>query len=144
MKRAKPKLQEVRIQMYLRATPARVWKALTDPKELVRWYKKPLHVSAKKGAAWNFTSIDGKVLEVKPGKKLVHTFRFPFAKGEPWTRVTFLLEKHGRNTCLTLIHDRFQHGKQTREWVSGGWPFLISNLKSYLETRKPLQEGGYN
>ena len=71
-------------------------------------------------------------------------FNFPFAKGEPNTRVTFVLKgTKDKQTELTVIHDRFGAGGQTREWVSGGWPFLISNLKTYLETGTPLQDGGY-
>ena len=136
-------LQEVRQTIFIRATPARVWKALTDPKELKRWYKKPLDLSCKKGGSWKFTAIAGKVISVVLRKKLVHTFRFDFAKGEPNTRVTFELHPDGRNTALVLIHDRFQHGKQTHKWVSGGWPFLLSNLKTFIETKEPMKEGGY-
>lgn len=145
----KKALPEVRVTTFIRATPARVWKALTDPKELVRWYLKPEKLQLKKGGRWDFIkgNLSGKVLKVENGKKekrLVHSFRFNFIKGEPESLVTFVVEPRGKDTKLTLIHSRFGTAKQTRGHVSGGWPFLIANLKTFLETLKPLQEGGYS
>ena len=142
-------LPEVRITTYIRATPERVWKALTDPKELARWYPNPEKLQLKKGGRWDFIkgNIAGKVRKMENGKKqkvLVHSFRFTFITGEPESLVTFLVAPHGKNTALTLIHSRFGTAKKTHGHVSGGWPFLMSNLKSFLETRKPLQEGGYS
>ena len=130
---------KVEITMIIAAPPPRVWKALTDPKQLAQWYLVPWKLECRRGGRWDFGTgekmllLEGNVLEVKRGHRLVHTFRFT---GRPFSRVTITLAPFGKHTWLTVVHDRFGKDRETRTDVTGGWTDLISNLKTFLETGK--------
>ena len=55
-------------------------------------------------------------------------------------RLTYELEKQGQSVKLTLIHEIEKPGSKLIEAVSGGWPVILSGLKSLLETGEPLEE----
>jgi len=95
--------------------------------------------------------IDGEVLEYDPPKRLVHTWHAMFSPeqiAEPPTRITYELEETTPGfTRLTLVHElegapahAEMVASQWTEGAGGGWSWILSDLKSFLETGKTLSE----
>jgi hypothetical protein len=57
------------------------------------------------------------------------------------SKVSFEIEPHGHVVKLTVIHDGFEPGSEVLESVGGGWPVVLSSLKTLLETGEPLSGG---
>ena len=134
---------------YIRTTPAKQWEALTDP-DFNRRYWFGIHCESdyKPGASWTMVASDGtitdagEVLEAEPGKRLVITWRHemrPELKAEGYTRCSFDIAADGDTTKLTIIHQIDRDGAKVIEAVSGGWPMILSSLKSLLETGTALE-----
>ncbi|KND55672.1 hypothetical protein BPUN_2027 [Candidatus Paraburkholderia kirkii] len=130
---------------YIRTTPEKLWAALTKP-EFVRqiWFGMHQESDWKAGSAWKMLFSDGRVadagevLEAEPGKRLVLKWRNEFRedlKDEGWSRCTYEIEALDEAVKLTVTH--VSDGKKCIEAVSGGWPKILSNLKSLLETGQP-------
>ncbi len=131
-------------QVYIRTTPDKLWEAITKP-ENTRQYFYGLAVKSdwKTGSSVQHQSpdgqavLDGKVIEVNRGKKLVTTFSQAGFQDRP-TRVTWDIQAMGEVCLLTLIHDDFDGESQTYNSVRTGWNPVLSGLKTLLETGKPL------
>ena len=93
--------------------------------------------------------VDGEVIEVKPPFKLVQTYRFLFNeehKKEGFTRITFEIEQTAGGFCrLTVTHDTAgapmmarRHADQLQQQGGGGWDWILSDIKSLLETGKTM------
>src|SRR5258708_34803824 len=80
---------------------------------------------------------EGVVIEVIPGRNLVHTFEPKFIEDKP-SRVTYEIEPMGLVCKLTVTHDEFPRGGPTLETVKEGWPEILSSLKSLLATGEAL------
>jgi uncharacterized protein YndB with AHSA1/START domain len=133
---------------YIKTTPEKLWTALTSP-EFTRQYWFGIDVTSdwKVGSPMKYISkgeakVDGKVLISDRPKLLSYTFRETTGESskEPPTRVTLELEPElGTETVrLTVTHTDFVPGSKHRPSISGGWPAVLSNLKSLLETGKTL------
>ena len=88
--------------------------------------------------------LDGEVLEVKTQKLLTTTFQAHWdekVSKDKASRVTWDLSPMGQATKLTLIHDQFDGETATYKQSASGWNVILSSLKTYLETNKPLQLG---
>jgi uncharacterized protein YndB with AHSA1/START domain/DNA-binding transcriptional ArsR family regulator len=136
---------------YIQATPEAVWHALTDS-ELTAGYWGHSNVSDwQPGSAWQHVRTDGSgiadaagtVLVAERPRRLVVTFDAP---GEPAagsakvpTRVTFEIEPYGEIVRLTVRHEDLP-GQAEYEAVSHGWPAVLANLKSLLETGHALPQ----
>jgi len=86
---------------------------------------------------------DGEVLEVDPPHRLVHTMRALWGddvKSEGFSRVTWLIEVVGDSCRLLLTHDQLREG--ANEQLYGGWPMILSGLKTWLETGELLTTPG--
>ncbi|WP_050454459.1 SRPBCC family protein [Candidatus Burkholderia verschuerenii] len=127
---------------YIRTTPDKLWAALTTP-EWQRQYWFGIHQESdwKAGSSWRMMFADGRVadsgevLEADPPKKLVLKWRNEFRedlKDAGYSRCTYELEQHDEAVKLTVTH--ISESKPFIEAVSGGWPKILSNLKSLLET----------
>ncbi len=83
--------------------------------------------------------VDGDILECDPPHKLVHTWRVHWDPNlsKELSRVSYLIEQKGENCKLTVIHE-LESAPLTAAQVKGGWPTIISSLKTLLETGKPL------
>jgi uncharacterized protein YndB with AHSA1/START domain len=90
--------------------------------------------------------VVGKILEVDRPRRFVHTWRALWdadVSADPPSRVTWEIEPAGPGvTKLTLIHDEFPGETATYKRVAGGWMFVLSGLKTLLETGEPLASGG--
>ncbi len=133
--------------IYIRAAREKVWNALLEP-EFTRQYWLHEAVSDwKVGSTWEHRTIDGsekvsiggKVLENELHEKLVLTWCRPEDEDNAarTSRVTFRLADQdwpgGPWTCLILEHTDFQDDTEMRDSVSGGWPMVLSGLKTLLE-----------
>ena len=132
---------------YSAATPAKVWKALIDG-ELTRKYWKHTNESDwKPGSKWKHVADDGKgtvrlvgkVVEVIPNRRLVLTWAdAEAADNAKHSRVAMDIESVGQVVRLTVTHDELQPGSEMAEGIRNGWPRVLSSLKSFLETGRPL------
>lgn len=129
-----PALQQT---LWLKASPAKVWAALTDAKHLTRWFTVAEKLEPRKGGRWDFTGFPGKVLLFDKGQTLSHTHTAP---DKSVSRVTYRLKPGGKYTFLSMTHDRFGSSKCTRDCWEGGWPYVLSNFKTYVETGAPMWE----
>ena len=135
--------------MYIRTTTDKVWQALMEP-EFTRkiWYETWHECDWKPGATWKLMIPDGRVadsgqvLEIVPNKRLVLTWRKEFVPElheEGHSRMTYELEQIGDSVKLTLIHEIERPDSKLIQAVSGGWPVILSSLKSLLETGEALE-----
>ncbi len=132
---------------YIRTTPEKLWNAITNPEFARQYWGGNKNVSDwKPGSKWEHVSSDaertvrvvGQVVESVPPKRLVLTWAEPTDPGDV-SRVTFELEPVDDTVRLIVIHDDFKPGSDMVNRVSGGWPRVLSSLKSFLETGKALQ-----
>ena len=136
---------------YIRAPAARVWDALIKP-EFTRQYWSGTHQESswQKGGTWKIVTPDGRaadtgeVVEFDPPRRLAVTWQnhlFAEMEAEGHSKVAFDLEeaKPGE-TKLTVTHEMARDASKLIEAVSTGWPGVISNLKSFLETGAALQD----
>lgn len=132
---------------YLAASQIEVWNALTKPELTQRyWFETRIESDWKIGSPviyWRGGKITDEhvVLEVKPGLLLRHTFHPVFTqeyKAELPSRVTFSLSERNRVVRLTMVHDQFAPGSCVLPACRTGWPMILSSLKTFLETGKPL------
>jgi uncharacterized protein YndB with AHSA1/START domain len=125
---------------YIRTTPQKVWQALTDA-ELTATYWERSNVSDwKVGSKWSHgfegeqPDVVGEVLEAEPPHRLVTSWS-PASKADDPTRrskVTYEIEALGAKVRLTVTHvDLTDEGYDS---ISQGWPAVLSNLKTFLET----------
>jgi uncharacterized protein YndB with AHSA1/START domain len=145
---SKPKFVYV---TYIRTTPEKLWAALTDPQTIRKfWFCITAESDFKPGSPWQLKFEDGRVadtgeiVEAAPGKRLVIRWRNEFKpelKAEGWSRCTMDIEMAdyypdfgGKAVKLTVTHELEGEGTQFITAVSGGWPKVLSNLKSLLET----------
>ena len=136
-------------QVFIRATPEQIWDGITKPEFTSKYfYGTRAEYDLRPGGAFRSLSgdsdevlVEGEVLEVDAPRKLVQTWRFlydPELAGEGFTRVTWEIEpEDGGITKLTAIHE-LEGAPKTAEHVSGGWSYILSGLKTLLETGKPL------
>ncbi|MGW5734689.1 MULTISPECIES: ArsR/SmtB family transcription factor [Streptomyces] len=134
---------------YIESTPEKVWHAITDA-DLTAAYWGHSNVSDwQQGSPWEHRRTDGsgiadvvgEVLESTPPTRLVTTWSYP---GTPpgsaeASQVTFDIAPHGGIVRLTVTHENLADEQERRD-VGSGWPAVLSNLKSLLETGSPLPE----
>jgi uncharacterized protein YndB with AHSA1/START domain len=135
---------------YIRTTPEKLWKTLIDPEFTRRfWNETWQDCEWKPGATWRLMIPDGRVadgggvVEIEPQRRLVLRWRnefMPELREEGDSRMTYEIEKKGESVKLTVIHEMERGGSKFIEAVSGGWPMILSSLKSLLETGEALEE----
>jgi uncharacterized protein YndB with AHSA1/START domain len=150
--------------VYIKATPQAIWDAITKPEWSQKYgYGGSVEYDLRPGGKYRALSsesmraggapevaVDGEVVEVDPPHKLVQTWRMLMDESmiaEGFTRLTYEIESVGEGvTKLTLIHDlsgapRLQlvvNGSLAREGAGGGWNWVLSDLKSLLESGSSL------
>ena len=147
MKSKKNKARFVYV-IYISATAEKVWEALLNG-ELTRQYWGRENVSDwKPGSTWQHRRLDegrtvalvGDVVESVPPRRLVLTWADPAdaADKAKHTRVTFEIEPIEDMVRLTVTHDELEADSEMRRRITNGWPRVLSSLKSFLETGRPL------
>jgi uncharacterized protein YndB with AHSA1/START domain/DNA-binding transcriptional ArsR family regulator len=146
---------------YIKTTPEELWQALTDPAFTRQYWGVALESDWHPGSTltWEQRGVriedaEQVVLEADPCRRLAytfHTFTPEFGESvgfsddlvatlaaEPRSKVTFDIEPLGPKVKLTVVHDGFAPGSAVLDLISGGWPAVIANLKTLLETGEPL------
>jgi len=129
---------------FIRTTPEELWEALKDPRFTRQyWFGIVIESGWTKGSPWQMRYADGpvdttgEVLEIDPPRRLVVRWQNqakPALAAEGPSRCTFALEPVGDAVKLTITHEIDRPDSQLIQAVSGGWPLVLSNLKSLLET----------
>ncbi len=130
---------------YIRTTPKKLWSALTDDTEFMKQYWFGMHCESQwtAGSSWRMVRTDGSVcdsgeiVESEPPRRLVIRWRHQDnaeLKAEGESRCTLELEPSGTAVKLSITHTIEREPSKLIEAVSGGWPKIISNLKSLVET----------
>ena len=159
-------------RVWIKATPERIWTAITDPAWTVRYgYAAPAHFDLRPGGAYHSSAtdemrefgrqngfdipdriVDGEVVESDPPHLLVQTWRMlmdPTTAGEPYTTLTYRIDelKSQPGVCrVTITHEltdapataTMVAGSPLDEAGGGGWAWVLSDLKSLLETGTSL------
>jgi uncharacterized protein YndB with AHSA1/START domain len=153
-------------RVYINAAVQKVWDAITDPEWNGRYgYHAPSHYDLRPGGLYSVPStaemraqgapdvlIDGEVLECDPPNRLVQTWRAFFTaetEAEGFTRLTWELEEERPGvTRLTVTHDVENAPNTAAATINdaklheggGGWAWILSDLKTFLETGKATQD----
>jgi uncharacterized protein YndB with AHSA1/START domain len=139
--------------IYIRTTPERLWSALTDA-EFMKQYWFGVHGESKwtPGSSWKLVSGDGQIMdageivESEPPRRLVIRWQNQFKpelKAEGESQCTMELEPSGTAVKLSITHTIEREPSKFIVAVSGGWPKVISNLKSLLETGSAVLQDPY-
>lgn len=146
---------------YINTTPERLWQAITDPAFTELYWHVTFETDWAVGSPmiWHHKGVtmadaEQVVVESDPYRRLAYTWHvitpeFAQAVGlsdehqvrasaEHRSKVTFDIEQSGEVVKLTVIHSDFEPGSILLELVGQGWPHLISDLKTFLETGKPM------
>jgi uncharacterized protein YndB with AHSA1/START domain len=151
LKRRLEDTMEKVFEIYIKTTPERLWEAITDS-EMRRkyWFGVGVTSNWRPGSRYEGvhpmapTAIfEGENLEVDPPRRLVQSFRALWsedAKREGTSRVTWEIEPVGDSCRLTVTHDQLR--EDARDEIYGGWPQILSGLKTLLETGGSLTTPG--
>jgi uncharacterized protein YndB with AHSA1/START domain len=147
--RLEDKTMEKVFEIYIKTTPERLWKAITDT-EMRRKYTFGAVVTSdwtqgsRHETVGNGTLIaEGENLDVDPPRRLVQSFRALWGddvKREGTSRVTWEIEPVGDSCRLTVTHDQLREDANAQ--LYGGWPMVLSGLKTLLETGEMLTTPG--
>jgi uncharacterized protein YndB with AHSA1/START domain len=138
-------------EIYIRTTPERLWEAITDGDIRGKFqFGNRITSDWTPGSRFEMTNPgspeilgDGENLEVDPPRRLVQTMRALWGddvKSEGTSRVTWEIEPVGDSCRLTVIHDQLREGANSQ--IYGGWPMILSGLKTWLETGEVLTTPG--
>ena len=138
-------------EIYIKTTPERLWEAITDPEIRAKYnFGARVETDWKPGSRLELDAPkadgllgEGEVLEVDPPRRLVHTMVALWSdevKSEGASRVTWEIEPIGDSCRLTVTHDQLREG--ANDQLYGGWPMILSGLKTWLETGELLTTPG--
>ena len=137
-------------EIYIKTTPERLWEAITDP-EMRASYSFGVRTDSEWTEGSEYKSsvpgvIDiaaGENLEVDPPRRLVQSFTALWSdevKSAGASRVTWEIEPVGDSCQLTVTHDQLPDDANSE--LYGGWPMILSGLKTLLETGQKLTTPG--
>ncbi|HEX8628222.1 MAG TPA: SRPBCC family protein [Catenuloplanes sp.] len=138
-------------EIYIRTTPERLWEAITDSEARTKYnFGSRVTSDWTPGARVELSHPkaegllgEGEILVVDPPRRLVHTQRALWSdevRGEGSSRVTWEIEPVGDSCRLTVTHDELRDGANGE--LYGGWPMILSGLKTWLETGTTLTTPG--
>jgi uncharacterized protein YndB with AHSA1/START domain len=138
-------------EIYIKTTPERLWEAITDPEQRAK-YNFGVGVESDWSNGSHYTSVhpragisiaEGENLEVDPPRRLVQSMTALWSddvKSEGTSRVTWEIEPVEDSCRLTVTHDQLREGANNE--LYGGWPMILSGLKTYVETGEELTTPG--
>jgi uncharacterized protein YndB with AHSA1/START domain/DNA-binding transcriptional ArsR family regulator len=138
-------------EIYIRTTPERLWDAITDPEQRSKYnFGAGIVSDWSPGSSYEMAAPNadrplgkGQNLEVDPPRRLVQSMVALFsdeAEAEGTSRITWEIEPIGDSCRLTLTHDQMRDG--ANEQLYGGWPMILSGLKTWIETGELLTTPG--
>ena len=139
-------------EIYIKTSPARLWQAITDPAMRAKYtFGVRVHSDFTPGSSYvgipeqapDLRISEGENLEVDPPRRLVQSFRALWSddvKAEGTSRVTWEIEQIADSCRLTVTHDQLREG--ANDELYGGWPMVLSGLKTLLETGELLTTPG--
>jgi uncharacterized protein YndB with AHSA1/START domain/DNA-binding transcriptional ArsR family regulator len=138
-------------EIYIRTTPERLWEAITDAETRPKYqFGATVTSDWTPGSRYElgvpergFVLAEGENLEVDPPKRLVQSFHAVWGEdvaAEGTSRVTWEIEPVGDSCRLTVTHDQLREG--ANDQLYGGWPMILSGLKTWIETGEELTTPG--
>ena len=138
-------------EIYIRTTPEKLWEAITDSEIRSKYtFGNRIETDWTPGSGYTMTNPradaplgEGENLEVDPPRKLVQTMRALWGEdviAEGTSRVTWEIEQVEDSCRLTVTHDQLREG--ANDQLYGGWPMILSGLKTWLETGELLTTPG--
>jgi uncharacterized protein YndB with AHSA1/START domain len=138
-------------EIYIRTTPERLWEAITNPEIRAKYnFGAGITTDWKVGSHYEMGSPnaptllgEGENLEVDPPRRLVQSMRALWGddvKAEGFSRVAWDIEQVADSCRLTVTHDQLREG--ANDQLYGGWPMILSGLKTWLETGELLTTPG--
>ena len=143
------KTMEKVYEIYIKTTPERLWKAITNTEMRAKYTFGAVITSdwtpgsRYEGVGWGSQICEGENLEVDPPRRLVQSFRALWGddvKSEGTSRVTWEIEQVGDSCRLVVTHDQLREDANSQ--LFGGWPMVLSGLKTLLETGEMLTTPG--
>jgi uncharacterized protein YndB with AHSA1/START domain len=130
-------VNSIEVEQFIARPPAAVWRALTEPELMARWWAAAADIRPVVGhrftmdmGSWGLQPCQ--VLEVEPEKLL----RYTFAEGSLDSTITWRLEAEGAGTRLFLVHDGFDTdtpaGREALRGMGNGWPGLLRRIERAL------------
>ena len=150
-RRLEEETMEKVFEIYIKTTPERLWEAIVD-NEMRRKYNFGVGVESDWTTGSRYEGVhpmapaallEGENLEVDPPRRLVQSFTALWGEqveSEGTSRVTWEIEPVGDSCRLTLTHDELREG--ANDELFGGWPMILSGLKTLLETGETLTTPG--
>ena len=138
-------------EIYIKTTPERLWEAIIDPDQR-RHYNFGVGVESEWTPGSRYVAghpaapapiIDGENLEVDAPRRLIQSYNARWGEdveAEGTSRVTWEIEPVGDSCRLTVVHDQLREG--ANDQLYGGWPMILSGLKTLLETGETLTTPG--
>jgi len=138
-------------EIYIKTTPERLWEAITDPEQRAK-YNFGVGVRSDWTNGSRYESVharadgplaEGENLEVDPPRRLVQSFLALWSddvQAEGTSRVTWEIQQIEDSCRLTVTHDQLREG--AHDELYGGWPMILSGLKTYIETGEELTTPG--
>ncbi|MCB0864456.1 MAG: metalloregulator ArsR/SmtB family transcription factor [Solirubrobacterales bacterium] len=149
----KEKTMEKVFEIYIKTTPERLWEAIVDPKLRSRytfgvgvvsdWEPGSSYRGEVPTSRGPLVINEGENLEVEPPRRLVQSFNATWSddvRAEGTSRVTWEIEQVEDSCRLTVTHDQLREGANNE--LYGGWPMILSGLKTLLETGENLTTPG--
>jgi uncharacterized protein YndB with AHSA1/START domain len=138
-------------EIYIKTTPQRLWDAIVTPEQREKYnFGASFRCELKPGAKYTMSAGggtvllgEGEIVEVDPPRRLVQTMVALWGedvKSEGPSRITWEIEPIGDSCRLTVTHDQLRQG--ANEQLYGGWPMILSGLKTWLETGELLTTPG--
>jgi uncharacterized protein YndB with AHSA1/START domain len=150
-RRLEDRTMEKVFEIYIKTTPDRLWEAITDPEQRRRynfgvgvesdWTPGSRYVAGHPAAPAPI--VEGENLEVEAPRRLVQSFNARWGEdveAEGTSRVTWEIEPVGDSCRLTVVHDQLREG--ANDQLYGGWPMILSGLKTWVETGQELTTPG--
>jgi uncharacterized protein YndB with AHSA1/START domain len=131
----------LRLPIFIHASPAQVFRYVSDPAQLTRWFMDRASLTPRQGGEYAFTweggpTHSGKVLEFVTGKRVTLAWQWPGKEQLGTTKLRISLERKGGGTVVRFTHSGFQRSGPWLDLYEGairGWTYFMMNLKSVVE-----------
>jgi len=141
------KTRSIRLPIFIHASRKKVFKWVSEPKRLTRWFVDSATFSPRKGGNYSFTweggpAHSGKVLEFVRGKRITLSWQWPGQEDLGVTKLKLSVEPKEKGTVLRFTHSGFLKNGPWDDLYEGairGWTYFMMNLKSVLESGHDLR-----